>query len=625
MTSFLYSILVARLVEPAIRAAALASLAGLGLALFRVRDASLRLAVWTGVLVAALIMPFLGGLLPSLPLTIRVPERQWPAAIERQTPAIATNEAKAGSGVRPLRVGIAPRLETTRESRPMPVPVWPVVAVAAYLAGAALMLGRLAFGLAVSRKLRRGAEPTEDARAAPLLAELARSHRLKRLPALRTSSAVLVPVTLGPLRPLILLPTPWRDWPDTKLRAVLAHEVSHAATNDPLTQFISALHRSLFWFSPLSWWLGQKLAELAELRSDEVAVGRVADRTYYAGILLDFVKELEGASRRVRWEGASMAKGTQTNRRVEQILTPKAALPPQLKKAAVAAMTALAVPLLFLAATARPTFTSQAPPREAGPTPAPTPPAAPSRPPAPVIELAMSPQAVVRPERPSRGDKVFFEANGFVDAGEEGEHYVIVEGDSVTVSGSGDDVRRAKVLRGRINGNYIWFHRDEKEYVITDPATVQQAKALFAPQEELGRKQEALGKMQEELGAQQEALGKQMEEVRVKLPDLRKEIKQLEAELSDIDSPRTPEQLGEIQGELGELQGRIGEQMAQAGRMQGELGGKQGALGRQQGELGRKQGELGREQGRLAGVANRKMKQLLDDAVTRGLAKPATQ
>ncbi len=529
------------------------------------------------------------------------------------------------------------------------------------------MLGRLAFGLAVSRKLRRGAEPAEDPRAAPLLAELARSHNLKRLPALRTSSAVFVPVTLGPLRPLILLPTPWRDWPDAKLRAVLAHEVSHAATNDPLTQFISALHRSLFWFNPLSWWLGKKLAELAELRSDEVAVGRVADRTYYAEILLDFVKELEGASRRVRWEGASMAKGTQTNRRVEQILAPQAALPPQLKKAAVAAMTALAVPLLFLAATARPTFTSQAPSRQAGPTPAPAPPAAPSRPPAPAVvaappcgatvapatvgpvtpgapcvsvvepaitpappvpavELAMSPQeVVVRPERPSRGDEVFFEDNAFVDAGDEGEHYVIVEGDSVTVSGSGDDVRRAKALRGRINGNYIWFHRDEKEYVITDQATVKQAKALFAPQEELGRKQEALGKMQEELGTQQEALGRQMEEVRVKLPDLRKEIKQLEAELSDIDSPRTQEQLGELQAELGQLQARIGEQMGQAGRMQGELGAKQGALGHQQGELGRKQGELGREQGRLAGVANRKMKQLLDDAVTRGLAKPATQ
>ncbi len=76
MTSFLYSILVARLVEPAIRAAALASLAELGLVLFRVKDASLRLAVWTGVLVAALIMPFLGGLLPSLPLTIRVLETE---------------------------------------------------------------------------------------------------------------------------------------------------------------------------------------------------------------------------------------------------------------------------------------------------------------------------------------------------------------------------------------------------------------------------------------------------------------------------------------------------------------------------------------------------------------------
>ena len=221
-----------------------------------------------------------------------------------------------------------------------------------------------------------------------------------------------------------------------------------------------------------------------------------------------------------------------------------------------------------------------------------------------------------------------FHGKGFSfgdDEEEGGEHYVIVEGDSISMSGSGDDAHRAKALRSKINGDYIWFHRDEKEYVITDQGTIKEAKALFAPQEELGRKQEALGKMQEELGARQEELGKHMEEIRVKLPDLRKEIKKLEAELSDIDTPKTQVELGELQAELGEMQAKIGEQMAQAGGMQGELGAKQGELGAQQGKLGREQGELGREQGRLAREANRKMKSLLDDAITRGIAKPASK
>jgi hypothetical protein len=40
------------------------------------------------------------------------------------------------------------------------------------------------------------------------------------------------------------------------------------------------------------------------------------------------------------------------------------------------------------------------------------------------------------------------------------------------------------------------------------------------------------------------------------------------------------------------------------------------------GELGRQQGELGRKQAQLSREASRQMRQLLDDAVAKGLAKP---
>ena len=47
-----------------------------------------------------------------------------------------------------------------------------------------------------------------------------------------------------------------------------------------------------------------------------------------------------------------------------------------------------------------------------------------------------------------------------------------------------------------------------------------------------------------------------------------------------------------------------------------------GALGEKQGKLGEQQGELGRQQGELAEQANRQMKQLLDEAITKGTAQP---
>jgi len=55
-------------------------------------------------------------------------------------------------------------------------------------------------------------------------------------------------------------------------------------------------------------------------------------------------------------------------------------------------------------------------------------------------------------------------------------------------------------LRKNIQGDFIWFERDEKSYVIRDQATIDRAKKLWDPQEKLGKKQEELGKQQEALG-----------------------------------------------------------------------------------------------------------------------------
>lgn len=211
------------------------------------------------------------------------------------------------------------------------------------------------------------------------------------------------------------------------------------------------------------------------------------------------------------------------------------------------------------------------------------------------------------------------------DPDEWGPRFVVVTKDSngVTMSGTEEDAHHARSLRSKIPGDFIWFERDEKSYIIRDQATVERAKALWKPQEELGKKQEELGKQQEALGKQQEALGEKMEQVRVKIPDLTAQMQKLEAEMKQLSANGgTMEQVGDLQSEIGDLQRQIGEIQGEAGRQQGEIGRQQGELGRKQGELGRQQGELGRQQGELARQANQQMKQLLEDALAKGLAQP---
>lgn len=155
---------------------------------------------------------------------------------------------------------------------------------------------------------------------------------------------------------------------------------------------------------------------------------------------------------------------------------------------------------------------------------------------------------------------------------------------SSTMSGSTDDLRRARSLRsGR---EALLYVRDGgAAYVIRDAATLRQAEAIFAPQNALGDQQGELGDRQSALGERQSRLGMQ-------------------------------------QAELGSQQAYASPKRAEAlGRQQEALGRQQDELGRQQNELGRQQEALGREQERLADEANARIRALVEEAVQRGVAQ----
>ena len=183
--------------------------------------------------------------------------------------------------------------------------------------------------------------------------------------------------------------------------------------------------------------------------------------------------------------------------------------------------------------------------------------------------LAMAPAAVAGTTQ--SGDRV---------------NYVLFasDSDSTSMSGSMDDIHRAQAVRNDHEA-LLYVRKGNAAYVIRDPATLRQAKAILRPQEELGARQGELGRRQGELGAKQGELGAE-------------------------------------QGRLGALQANARpREAAELARQQGELGRRQGELGEQQGELGRQQGELGREQARLADIAQGQIRVLIDDAIRRGLAQ----
>jgi beta-lactamase regulating signal transducer with metallopeptidase domain len=202
-----------------------------------------------------------------------------------------------------------------------------------------------------------------------------------------------------------------------------------------------------------------------------------------------------------------------------------------------------------------------------------------------------------------------------------GEHSVHFSGN--WYSGSKEKIEKARQVA---HGDFLWFERDSKAYVIDDPAALSSLKPMQDKMEDLGKQQEALGKQQEELGRQQEELGRQQEQASVPTPDMSKELANLTAALKKLDAEKggtvTVGQLAEIESKLGDLQGRIGEIEGKVGEKQGEFGEKQGKLGEQQGKLGEQQGRLGSEQGRIAREMDGKILTIIDEYMKNGKARP---
>lgn len=319
------------MMECAARAALIALATAAILPLLRVRSAAARHVAWTGVLIWMLLLPaaLLWGprasfqLLPPLPDT---PIAEAPISLPVQL--ISTAVAAPASGI-PARQWN-----------------WPA---AIYLAGAGLLLARLALGTLRARALMRRAVNWEG---------------------VLTSADCTAPVTVGWIRPVILFPENWREWGSSQLAAVLSHEGEHIRRRDGLIQWLALLNRAIFWFHPLAWWLERKLDALAEEACDAAVLARGHDPREYSACLLEMARSVAESGMRLRAIGMAMP-GSALPRRIRRILASNPA--PRLTRARAVAMTfaCLSVSALFAAASVD---------REASIPEPPLPPAAPAAP-----------------------------------------------------------------------------------------------------------------------------------------------------------------------------------------------------------------------------------------------------
>jgi beta-lactamase regulating signal transducer with metallopeptidase domain len=663
------------LVDSAARSLLLAAVVAAGLALSRTRNVVAQKAAWTLVLAAALLMPALApwaGRIPGLPrvAAIPVPRGSWLANSAtdagqggselKQSPASARVYVSHKDAAIPAAEGaslgrfpapaIGSGVTAAQSVAPIEKPARSLqiadVLLLLYLSVCAALVVRLGMGIAAAIRLWNTAEPV--------------SHpAIPRGMRVRASDGLASPVTVGSG---IVLPANFADWDEEKLQIVLAHEASHVQQGDFYLQLCAALYTALVWFSPLGWLLKRKLSDLSETISDRAAVDRAASHATYAQVLLEFA-----ALPRPIATGVAMANHRHVISRIERLLNESSFRQAFAGGRARIAAAVLLVPIALYAATVlvRVEAAQTAPPAPAA-APAVTGPAAPAIPadavsapaapapeapviagtpavaPVPAVQAEPAPAAAPAPPAAPGEPAIAPPAPAAQDAprgshrhgysysfNNDGESYAVISGnDNVTFSGDWYDGRKAEIDKARkmAHGDFLWFTRDGKSYMMDDPQVVSQIKQMYAPMEALGEQQRKLGEQQRELGEKQRAMGEKQRQVSVPTPEMSEAIAQVEAAAATLRSakgkPITEEKLADMQSKLADLQGKLGELQGQVGEKQGEIGEQQGELGEQQGKLGEQQGQLGEEQGRLAQEADKKVKSIIDESLKNGKARP---
>jgi uncharacterized protein YjbI with pentapeptide repeats/beta-lactamase regulating signal transducer with metallopeptidase domain len=347
-------------------------------------SAATRHALWTTALIAIALMPF-AGVAYSL--------------------ATATTAAPANATTSPLRSGatsvwphaqahVPPRNSAsaavpTRSRRPLFAPprLTPPIAVglvAIWGLGSLIGLGGLVASVRRVRGLKHRSSPLDAALSdeLPWLTEVGPGRETY----LRLSYEIETPVAIGFRRPVILIPTELATQEGlAAIEPLVLHEYAHLRRYDDWTNLAQRVIERLFWFNPLVWVIGGRIALEREIASDDAVVERTGAPAEYASSLWRLAREMRMPEHSAVAPGALFTR-KQISVRIEQLLdanrarlhrSPAAALGVATAAVLAVAFVATSSPAVELPATAPHSVLAQmypSPPPAASPSPTPRPP-----------------------------------------------------------------------------------------------------------------------------------------------------------------------------------------------------------------------------------------------------------
>jgi beta-lactamase regulating signal transducer with metallopeptidase domain/chaperonin cofactor prefoldin len=392
--------------------------------------------------------------------------------------------------------------------------------VAAWAAGAGLMLLRLAGGLRWVHRLQRDARDCEDQTWQTRLDRLAQRFGLSGV-RLVVSDDASGPLSTGILRPMVLVPASlFARMPVEMLEALLAHELAHIRRYDYLANLLQHAAEALLFHHPVVWWLSNRIRHEREQAADSLAVAVIGEPRRLALALFELDRFALEHTVSPALTLAQAAHGGHLMSRIQSLLRPERRITAGAVLFPIAGLTMACIACFAYAQSVQ----TRAAPAAA--------------------EVSVGRVAAAAMATPATA------ASAATTASTPEETYAFVNGDSdrLSMSGETDDIDDIRDARARLEGDFLWFRRNGDAYVLRDRATLERMRALWARNEGSQARMEALSAQMQAEAGKVEAIASRYEAIAPKThetPRMREAIRELQA-------------LAEQQGALAQQQAALG-------------------------------------------------------------------
>ena len=231
--------------------------------------------------------------LPAKPPHSTRPQTGPSAGLSQSLPDRAFGDVKARGESRFLLLN-----PLRRRSRSIALPPYFAYSVLSiYVLSLSCQLIRLAKGWKSSRLLRRKARAHQLPEGLAKFVTQCQAALGLGAVAIRSSSEVAGPATVGFFKPVIVLPDAlFLATPAEELTSALCHEMAHVRRRDYLLNLLCEFVFLPLAFHPAAWLLKRRINETRELACDEAAAGRLLSATAYARSLVSLAQSIAPVS-----------------------------------------------------------------------------------------------------------------------------------------------------------------------------------------------------------------------------------------------------------------------------------------------------------------------------------------